>query len=97
MGRNAAARSMEVRYSRTGVLEHGGRAMDGLAGAAVALIGAALLLAALAHGAEMTMGTEVRAAVIAAAVVLGAVAGAAPWRATASAASPRLATANRQR
>ncbi len=48
-----------------------GPGLDGLVGAAVALIGAALVLAALAHWTELTLGTSTRAEAIGAAILLG--------------------------
>jgi len=49
--------------------------LDGLVGAAFALTGAALVLAALAHTTELTLGTTTRFIVITVTLVLGAVAG----------------------
>lgn len=49
--------------------------LDALVGAAMALSVAALVLAALAHTTELTLGTPARAIAITVALVLGAVAG----------------------
>ncbi len=63
-GRSAGGRS-----------DRDGPALDGLVGAAVALIGVALVLAVLAHWTELTLGTTTRAEAIGAAITFGAVAG----------------------
>jgi len=52
-----------------------GPALDGLVGAGGALIGMALLLAGLGYWTELALGTGIRSAAIAAAVVIGAAAG----------------------
>lgn len=71
MGRKADVRER----STVGGGAEEGAALDGLAGAAVGLVGVALMLAVLGHTTGLALGTSVRAAAVAVAIVLGAVAG----------------------